>query len=490
MRFGARSLLVLVAILAGLAACAENSAPAPNTAVSPEGTAVALVPYTSAGLGISGVAPEGWQEMKPGQFFRDMPGEPTFLGQVAFLGATSEQVIGTMGLPAPIGSRTTADLTWDLHTAEIEWPGGGAIVLDFALAEGKDGVYLVMLVTLAEEHEALHDAVFLPTVDALRAEADTDLEASSPVAAVQTDTRAERPPPLVTQNRTMDGMAMVLVPAGEFEMGNTGIQWVWGGTLLHGDLDLQVFTDEQPRHTVYLDSFWIDQTEVTVAMFQTFVEATGYQTTAEREGFGRPWTEGPMEEEWPEVEGADWQHPHGPDSSAVDDHPVVQVSWEDAAAYCAWAGGQLPTEAQWEKAARGTDQRMWPWGNIWDGNLGSFCDAQCPIERWRQGQYDDGYAFTAPVGGFQSGASPYGALDMAGNVWEWVADWYAKDYYGESPLQDPSGPDSGTVRAMRGGAWYDNETWVRTTVRHQNPPTSRCDDVGFRCAMPAQQGSS
>jgi formylglycine-generating enzyme required for sulfatase activity len=282
-------------------------------------------------------------------------------------------------------------------------------------------------------------------------------------------------------------MVMVYVPAGKFDMGNAGIQWIWAGSLRDGDLGgLQVFTDEQPQHTIYLDAFWIDQTEVTVAMFRTFVEATGYEITAEIAGWGQPWREGPMEEEWPQVPGADWQHPRGPESIAEDNHPVVQVSWEDAAAYCEWAGGRLPTEAQWEKAARGTDGRIWPWGNTYDGIRGSFCEAQCPIERWRDDSCDDGYAFTAPVGSFPSGASPYGALDMAGNVWEWVADWYDEGYYGDSPTENPSGPPSGSERAMRGGAWYDNEPWVRCTVRHQNPPWSRCDDVGFRCAVPDQ----
>jgi sulfatase modifying factor 1 len=478
------TLLALLTILAGLAACGGNSTPAPSAADTTDSARVTLTSYTSEELGISGVVPEGWAELKPGQFHRGVPGsEPTFLGQVAFPGATIEQVIGTMGLPEPVGSMTTAHLTWDLHTVEIEWGEAGTIAGDIALAEGDAGVYLVILVTLADEHEALHDAVFLPAVDAL---------APEPVAEVRPTTKAPAPPaqapaPIDTRARSTDGMVMVYVPAGEFEMGNTGIQWIWGGSLRDGDLDLQVFTDEQPGHTVYLDAFWIDQTEVTVAMFRTFVEATGYETTAEREGWGHPWTEGPMEEEWPKVPGADWQHPRGPESSAEDGHPVVQVSWEDAADYCEWAGGQLPTEAQWEKAARGTDGRMWPWGNTYDGTLGSFCDAQCPIERWKQNSYDDGYAFTAPVGSFAGGASPYGALDMVGNVWEWVADWYEEDYYADSPSRNPLGPESGTDRAMRGGAWIDNESWVRCTVRHQNPPWSRCDDVGFRCAVPADR---
>jgi formylglycine-generating enzyme required for sulfatase activity len=143
-------------------------------------------------------------------------------------------------------------------------------------------------------------------------------------------------------------------------MGNTGIQWMWSGSLVRGDLDLQVFTDESPQHTVYLDAFWIDRTEVTVEMFRKFVESTGYETTAERENWGAPWTDGPKEDEWPHVPGVDWQHPHGPESIALDDHPVVQVTWTDAAAYCEWVGGHLPSEAQWEKAARGTDGRLWP----------------------------------------------------------------------------------------------------------------------------------
>jgi len=487
MKFRILTLLVWLTILMGLAACGGNSTPAPSAADATDCAGVTLVPHTSEEFGISGVVPEPWAEMKPGQFHRGVPAsDPTFLGQVAFPGATMDQAIGTMGLPEPVGSITTPDLTWDLHTVEIEWGEAGTIVADIALAEADDGVYFVILVTLADEHEALRGAVFLPAIDALAPEALTEVRPTATTAAPL----AEGPAPIDTQVRSTDGMVMVYVPAGEFEMGNTGIQWIWGGSLKDGDLDLQVFTDEQPGHTVHLDAFWIDQTEVTVAMFRIFAEATGYETTAEREDWGNPWTEGPMEEEWPKVPGADWRHPRGPESSAEDDHPVVQVSWEDAAAYCEWAGGHLPTEAQWEKAARGTDGRMWPWGNAYEGARGSFCDAQCPIERWKQDSFDDGYPFTAPVGSFPSGASPYGALDMAGNVWEWVADWYDEDYYGDSPAQNPLGPESGTDRAMRGGAWYDNESWVRCTVRHQNPPWSRCDDVGFRCAIPAQEGST
>jgi formylglycine-generating enzyme required for sulfatase activity len=168
---------------------------------------------------------------------------------------------------------------------------------------------------------------------------------------------------------------------------------------------------------------------------------------------------------------------------------VVQVSWDDAAAYCSWAGAQLPTEAQWEFAAHGPHDRRFPWGNTFDGTRLNSCDTQCPVERWRAEHFDDGYRFTAPVGTYPAGAGPFGALDMAGNVWEWVEDWYDADYYERSPCWNPSGPAAGTDRVMRGGAWYDGqaEAWTRTTVRHQNPPWDRYQDVGFRCVKPARE---
>ena len=470
------TLLALFVALLGLTACGEKGSPAAG---------INLVAYTSAESGISGVVPEGWVEVNPGQFQPTPGSAPTLLGQVRFPGATFDQVIGHLQLPERVGSRETGSLTWDLYNAEFEWPGAGTLAWDAALAEGEAGVYMVMLVGLADEHEALHGALFLPAVDALAPAMVSEEQAVVTPATPPAEGSAS----IDTRIRPSDGMVMVYVPAEEFEMGNSGIQWIWNGSLRNGDLGLQVYTDETPQHTVYLDAFWIDWTEVTVAMFRTFVEATGYETTAEREGWGAPWKEGPMEEEWPHVPGADWQHPRGPGSSAEDDHPVVQVSWEDAAAYCEWAGGQLPTEAQWEKAARGTDGRSWPWGDTYEGVRGSFCDAQCPVERWKQDSYDDGYALTAPVGSFPSGASPYGALDMAGNVWEWVADWYAEDYYSDSTYENPTGPRFGAERAQRGGAWYDNGSWVRTTVRHSTPPSTRCDDLGFRCAVPAEEGS-
>ena len=295
------------------------------------------------------------------------------------------------------------------------------------------------------------------------------------------------PFPIETTVRGKDGMVMVRVPSGEFWMGSRGLGWLrFTGSAETGGMRVHFLTDQRPGHLVDVHEFWIDQTEVTVAMFRSFVADTGYSTTAEEDGWGKSWHPGPQDQEWPRTEGINWRHPGHPET-AIDDHPVVQVSWFDAVAYCEWVGGRLPSEAEWEKAARGTDERRHPWGNVFDGTRLNYCDSRCPVERWRNRFDDDGHAFTAPVGSYPTGASPYGAMDMVGNVWEWVADWYGDDYYGVSALRNPTGPKSGDRRAMRGGAWYDGEgeAWTTTTIRHQNPPEDRYEDVGFRCAVHA-----
>ena len=280
------------------------------------------------------------------------------------------------------------------------------------------------------------------------------------VAAVPTT-----PTPGVGRTRIAptDGMVQVYVPAGEFTMGSED-----------GDYD------EKPVHTVYLDAYWLDQTEVSNAQFAQFVAATGHQTTAEQEGGGYTYTT----DGWNYTPGANWQRPQGPGSNlnGLDNHPVVLVSWPDATAYCEWAGRRLPTEAEWEKAARGTDERVYPWGNTFDGNRLNYCDANCPFDTWKDGNVDDGYQFTAPVGSYPSGASPYGALDMAGNVWEWVADWYDERYYARSPARNPTGPTSGDFMVLRGGSWRDNRYNLRCATRGGNAPDVRFHDFGFRCA--------
>ncbi len=215
----------------------------------------------------------------------------------------------------------------------------------------------------------------------------------------------------------------VLIPAGEFVMGSDD-----------GD------PDEKPRRRVYVDAFLIDKYEVTNSQFRGFMEATGWATPAFLNNS--------------RFNGAT--------------QPVVGVSWHDADAYCRWAGKQLPTEAEWEKAARGTDGRRFPWGNA-------------SVDK-SKAQYSDLPAGTASVGSFPDGAPPYGVHDMAGNVWEWVSDWYDKFYYQRAPIYNPKGPDSGQLRVLRGGSWNDGPRNLRSSNRSSLDPNNRSLNLGFRCA--------
>ncbi len=254
-----------------------------------------------------------------------------------------------------------------------------------------------------------------------------------------------------------DGMNMVYVPSGNFLMGSSAGA---GGV------------DEYPEHTVYLSGYWIDQTEVTNAMFSEFVRETGYLTEADQNGTSNLFLSG----SWVNISGADWQHPKGPDSSltGVEDHPVVHVSWNDAAAYCQWAGRSLPTEAQWEKAARGTDGLTYPWGNE---------PPSSDLANYTQNVWD-----TTVVGSYNSGASPYGALDMAGNVWEWVSDNYGQDYYSsQDSWSDPQGPTSGDYCVLRGASWVNYGNGLRTSNRSWASPSHTSISVGFRCSLSSQK---
>ncbi|OQY99430.1 MAG: hypothetical protein B6D41_01490 [Chloroflexi bacterium UTCFX4] len=236
------------------------------------------------------------------------------------------------------------------------------------------------------------------------------------------------------QRRGKDNAPMVFVPAGEFTMGSA-------------DSATDAFDDEKPQHAVYLDDYWIDQHQVTNAQYKLCVDAGACQAPSEAKSYTRDSYYG---------------------NAQYANYPVIYVSWNDADTFCQWAGKRLPTEAEWEKAARGTDGRIYPWGNEFDQT------------RVNNNQV---VGDTTEVGKYPNGASPYGALDMAGNVWEWVNDWYDENYYRNSPRANPKGPSSGDSRVLRGGSWLNVASVVRAAFRNRVVPDDRDDRVGFRCAQ-------
>ncbi|MBI5855068.1 MAG: formylglycine-generating enzyme family protein [Nitrospirae bacterium] len=264
---------------------------------------------------------------------------------------------------------------------------------------------------------------------------------------------------------------MVLIPAGEFLMGSPA-----GG---------EGFSDESPQRKVFVSAFLMDRTEVTNTAYARFVEATGHRPPA---------NDNPRVTLWP----------HGLLFPAIAQHPVVNVSWIDALAYCRWRGARLPTEAEWEKAARGTDGRRYPWGNKWDrgkANSAAYWAERTinfeSIEQfngfWKTGegarvsreQGINGEVLTKPVGSFPDGVSPYGLLDMAGNVAEWVSDWYEPYSYLNAPLSDPQGPNGKLLKGLRGGSWIKGGKSLRTTDRDYGLPDDRPSGAGIRCAKDA-----
>jgi formylglycine-generating enzyme required for sulfatase activity len=173
-------------------------------------------------------------------------------------------------------------------------------------------------------------------------------------------------------------------------------------------------------------------------------------------------------------------------NSTYDYYPVLYISWQAAQTYCQWRGGSLPSEGQWEKAARGTDGRIYPWGNTFDGSRLNFCDSSCAsviTADWANLTFNDGYGDTAPIASYSSGVSPYGVYDLAGNVWEWTADWYERNYYSISPTQDPTGPPGGDYRVVRGGSWSNSGYPSLTFYRDVDDPSGGHNNVGFRCVL-------
>jgi formylglycine-generating enzyme required for sulfatase activity len=248
---------------------------------------------------------------------------------------------------------------------------------------------------------------------------------------------ADAEPPAVSKE--LDPVPMVMIPAGEFLMGNP---------------EGKGRADEWPQRSVYLDTFAIDQVEVTNERYMTFVIATGHRNPP------NPYGAGPLTS----IKG-------------IEQLPVVQTTWYDAKAYCGWAKKRLPTEAEWEKAARGTDGRQFPWGN------------EPPTSK--RANFDREWAdkkTLSPVGSLPQGDSPYGVKDMAGNAREWVSDWYDPDYYKHAPAKNPQGSDKkGVVRSIRGGSWHSPLADITASARGRGGFALQTHGTGFRCARNIEQ---
>ena len=245
----------------------------------------------------------------------------------------------------------------------------------------------------------------------------------------------------VEASRGVDGAPMVLIPAGPFTMGS------------HDG-----FPNERPEHTVTLDAYYIDRYEVTLSLYRKFLEEGKHESPS-------TWDD----------EAA----------MTVGDRPAIGIKWESAATYCRWAGKRLPTEAEWEKAARGTDGRRYPWGE-----MQPFVD----IANYNRGMWvSEAITLVAVTSGLEGmsvrhglkegGKSPFGISHMAGNAAEWVADWYERDYYQKGSVKNPRGPATGEKRVLRGGSWADLPSALRVTARFSAEPDFEDRTVGFRCAM-------
>lgn len=235
------------------------------------------------------------------------------------------------------------------------------------------------------------------------------------------------------ETKELDHVPMVTIPAGAFLMGNP---------------DRKGREDERPQRSVYLDEFSIDQVEVTNERYLVFVQSTGHRNPP------NPYGTGPL------------TSIHG-----IEQLPVVQATWYDAKAYCIWAKKRLPTEAEWEKAARGTDGRLYPWGNEPPTAMRANFDRE----------WEDEHTLHT-VGSLPKGDSPYGVKDMAGNVREWVSDWYDAEYYKDAPNRNPHGPEKdGVVRSIRGGSWHSPASDITTSARGRGGFALQTHGTGFRC---------
>jgi formylglycine-generating enzyme required for sulfatase activity len=335
---------------------------------------------------------------------------------------------------------------------------------------GSCAIFLVMTasgcVTMTDETVETH------SIDLEQAPATQTRETKpSPAANDITPLPSNTPTPELLSNNDdwqvlvseLNGLPIVYVPAGCFWMGSTESQIETAKQAcadLYSDApfpcDAGFYQSEGPQHEVCLDGFWIGQTEVTNRQYAHCVEAGVCSPPLDQAAFNDP---------------------------AYADHPVIQVTWTDAMRFAEWAGARLPTEAEWEYAARGPDGWTYPWGDVFKKDRLNYCDVNCDVYFWADATYDDGYALTSPAGSYPAGASWVGALDMSGNAWEWVSSLYADyPYDADDGREDPSNAGN---HVLRGGAFDLSYLDLRAALRYVLPADGSCRGYGFRLAMDA-----
>jgi len=389
---------------------------------------------------LSGVAPAEKQQPAPSKPQVARPRERT-LDTQATIDQNEESTI--QDRPAP-RTRSTQTVPPSASSSLLRyWPL--ALIGILLVGALSIGLYAALFPRLrATPAPEMTAPVFTPPV-ITEAPVATEAPTEAPTA-----TEAPTQAPTAVQDEITDdqGVPMRLIPAGEFTMGSDADDALVECQKYHISCSRDYFTDEEPPHQVYLDSYYIDKYEVTNALYEACVNAGVCD---------------------PPQQTSSYTHTSYYGESQYADYPVIYVDWNQATTYCEWRGARLPTEAEWEKAARGTDGRTYPWGN------------ESPNSNLLN--YNQNVGDTTEVGKYPAGASMYGALDMAGNVWEWVADWYDSAYYSNSPSSNPLGPSSGDARVLRGGSWYNNEDGVRSASRYRFDPSLIEVGVGFRCAL-------
>lgn len=335
-----------------------------------------------------------------------------------------------------------------------------------------------------------------PTQSSPESEPPPTVTATATPSATATSSPTEEPPPSPTAEPTLaptttvtaipsptpipleisvDGGRMIFVAGGFFEMGTTAESLLEECDRFREGCEEDWFKASGPPHMVLIAPYYIDVHEVTNEIYATFLNSIGNHESScvDQDCLS-------LEESQITLEDGVYTIA---DELAL--YPAAGVTWYGANAFCEWREGRLPTEAEWEKAAGWDDATVaksrYPWGDEFVGNVVNFCDSNCDAPQ-ANNDYDDGYAAAAPVASYESGRSPSGAYDMAGNVWEWVLDWYAPDFFTEAIYTNPIGPDSGNDKVVRGGSWFDSGNFAATTIRFPSPPDNADKTIGFRCA--------